>query len=188
VNLTFLPGVPENPLYSIIALLPFIAAALLYAEGRKPGAFLAAWIPITLLPPLLIVMTDVEYPVGERFLYLPAAGFCLLLAYVAGSIRNKRVLASCFIPVLALYMAGTYSRVQTWKSDTAIWENAALNSPKHVLPHIHHGISLTKAGRQAEGEEAFKAALANNGITQDELLLIAKFLNDPWTRRRGCLP
>lgn len=178
VNLTFLPGVPENPLYSIIAILPFIAAALLYTEGRRPGAFLAAWIPVTLLPPLLIVMTDVDYPMGERFLYLPAAGFCLLMAYVAGSIRNKRVLASCFIPLLALCMAGTYSRVQTWKSDTAIWENAALNSPEQVLPHIHYGISLIKAGRPAEGKEAFKAALGNDGITQDELLLIARFLHD----------
>jgi tetratricopeptide (TPR) repeat protein len=178
VNLNLLPGIPENPLLLFVALIPLVLAAVLYTEGRKTGAFLAAWIPVTILPALLVVMAGVEFPIGERYLYLPSVGACMLLAFFAGGIRNKRVLAACFIPIVAFWISDTSGRVQTWGSDTAIWEDTALKGPDQVLPRIHQGISLIKAGRQAEGKEAFKAALGNDGITQDNMLLIAKVLHN----------
>jgi hypothetical protein len=178
VNLNLLPGIPENPLLLFIALMPLVLAAVLYTEGRKTGAFLAAWIPVTVLPALLVVMAGVEFPLGQRYLYLPSVGACMLLAFFAGGIRSQRTLAACFIPILAFCIAGTSGRVQTWRSDTAIWEDTALKSPEQVLPLVHQGISLIKAGRLEEGKEALRAAMGHNGITQDDMLLIAKVLHN----------
>ncbi len=177
LHLNFLPTVPDGIIYAIVALLPLGVAAVLYSEGKRRLVFLVSWTIITLLPSILTAMTDIEYPVGERFLYLPSAGFCLLLAAGAGAVGNKKIIAAVFVPLLALYTAGTFDRVQTWKDEVSLWKDTAGKTSGHSLPHINHAYALIKNGMQEEGKKALKTAIRQDGITHEELALAMKLFS-----------
>jgi tetratricopeptide (TPR) repeat protein len=176
LHLNFLPAVPSSILYAIIGLLPLGAAATLFYEGKKRPAFLLAWIIITLLPSVLTAMAfAVDFPVGERFLYLPSAGFCLLLAAAAGAVKNKKIIASVFIPVLALYMAGTLDRALTWGDPAALWQDTALKNPDHILPGTNYVAALVKNGSLPdEGKKALETVLRQGKMDQREVVFVMK--------------
>lgn len=175
VHLNFLPAVPSSVLYAVIGLLPLGAAATLFYEGKKRPAFLLAWVIITLLPSVLTAMAFlVDFPVGERFLYLPSAGFCLLLAAAAGTVRSKKIIAAVSIPLLALYMAGTLARTLTWDNPAALWKDTALKTPGHVLPRVHYAAQLIKDGMHREGKDELLEALRMADIDQEETIFALK--------------
>ncbi|MEK9144501.1 MAG: tetratricopeptide repeat protein, partial [Elusimicrobiota bacterium] len=62
-------------------LLAGAALAAPFCSVRRPlRAFLSLWILLGLLPVLHLIPFANHSPVADRYLYLPAAGFCLLLA------------------------------------------------------------------------------------------------------------
>jgi tetratricopeptide (TPR) repeat protein len=91
VALNFHVGLPAHPTPTSVLIGLMMASLLgggLVATWRcaRPLFPWIAWIPIMLLPPLLFTLYApaplVGYYTAERFLYLPSAGWCVLLGFL----------------------------------------------------------------------------------------------------------
>jgi tetratricopeptide (TPR) repeat protein len=114
------------------AYRPLLGAALLAAlafvatRGRVAALFAA----IVFLPYLLVSQFIV--PAGaifaERFLYLPVAGVCLLLALAIGAlgVGARRVA----IAVSVVFGIAMFARSGDWRTDATIFAATARNNPK----------------------------------------------------------
>jgi hypothetical protein len=83
----FTESPPAGPANVITAALLFglIALGVIYSikKRNKVSAFALLWIPFTLFPSVLIALTDIpSASLAERYLYIPSAGFCLLLGCI----------------------------------------------------------------------------------------------------------
>jgi tetratricopeptide (TPR) repeat protein len=177
LNLSLVPAVPENPVYYILAILPFVLSAFLFSVERRMGAFLAAWVIITLIPSLLIVLSGTEPSLGERYLYLPSVGFCLLLAGVAAKARSRVALLACVVPVLAFYAAGTYDRARDWKDDLTLWADATARNPGSSLARINYGMALIREGSEERGVEELSEAVVQDDLDGGKLLHVIESLS-----------
>lgn len=121
-------------------LWPLWLAALAVAawglRRSRESLFALAWIVVALLPVLHLIPFSNVSPVADRYLYLPAAGLCLLLAHVFGaSVRGERALA-----VLALVWAGlSFSRNLDYRSARGLFEQTARCAPDNARAHFLAG-------------------------------------------------
>lgn len=158
------------------------AFAMVFAFGftfyrkRNPVAALAnAWVPLFLLPALPILC------VGERYLYIPSFGFCVLLALAwswmceAGA---KKTATAALVALLSAYVARAAVRVPEWKDNKTLYESALEHEPNARLAR-HVGDAYTDANdltnalrlyeRAAELDPHDYVALVNIGKALFEL-------------------
>lgn len=128
------------------------------------------WYVLTLLPVANFVL-----PVGtfmaERFLFLPSAAFCALVAGLALSSRMQKLRAAV-VPVLCivclLFAGRTLFRLPAWKSNYTLvkadWKRASRNAR---VQHMLGEQLMLRAKREAEpgnwltgSEEAYRRSLA----------------------------
>jgi tetratricopeptide (TPR) repeat protein len=178
VNLNLLPSLPETAFLALLALLPFVLMGLFMMEGKRRFVLLIGWVILAIIPSLPVALTDEPFPVGARFLYFPTVVLALFLAYAMGHLKNRKAFAGLLIPVLALAMTGTMLRVQDWRSPVALWEDTAAKTPAVALPRIMHGAALAQAGMYDQAYRALAGAAAQNGVTQEELLLAMRVLGN----------
>jgi tetratricopeptide (TPR) repeat protein len=178
VNLSMVPERPGSLLYPILAMVPFALLALLYYRGMMKESFLMAWILITLSPALLIAASGAEPSIGERFLYLPSVGFCLLAALAFLKIKGGRaMLAVCTVPVIALYALGTYDRAHVWKDDLSVWEDALSKNEKSSLVNINYGIALAREGYRDRAVEVISDAVVREDLNESGLIRIIELFS-----------
>jgi protein O-mannosyl-transferase len=163
----FIGSVPAGQMYLIasILLLCIIALSASYSiiKGYNAIGFSLIWIPVTLIPSLLVALSDMaSAPVAERYLYIPSAGICLLLgcAFVypgKNSAGNKVSLALAFL-LAGSYLLFTVNRQAVWRDRLSLWGDTAEKSPLSSIPHINYGLALLDAGRE---NEALRELLKN---------------------------
>lgn len=177
----FSPVMPLHDLRAIAAILFLIAAAggILYGARRAPlAAFAALWVCVTLIPALNV------YAVGrnvfaERYLYLPSAGFCLLIALVAvwaGRWLPVRVRLPvggvALASVLTWFIAQNIARNPVWKDDSALFVRTLESSPD--APFVQNMVASVQAN-DPKGQAAAEAhylravSLAENEVPPDRL-------------------
>lgn len=177
----FSPVMPLHDLRAIAAILFLIAAAggILYGARRAPlAAFAALWVCITLIPSLNV------YAVGrnvfaERYLYLPSAGFCLLVVLVAAwagrwlPIRFRLpVAAFALASVLTWFIAQNIARNPVWKDDSALFVQTLESAPD--APFVQNMVASVQPN-DADGQAAAEAhylravSLAENEAPPDRL-------------------
>ena len=141
-NLNLLPSIPENPVYLMIFILPLIATGILYIAGYKIEGFTLTWIILTLSPSLLILFSQIAAPIGERYLYLPSAGFAILMGLLLRRIKNWKAVALIVTAVFTVYGLTTYERLKVWKSDATLWEDTVKKNPASITAHTNYGRAL----------------------------------------------
>jgi tetratricopeptide (TPR) repeat protein len=128
------------------------AVILLFAVGvwklRGKIAWSAAWIPLTLLPSLLVALVAV--PLSERNLYLPSVGFCWLAASVLSRLRPALANAICGA-IAALYLAGCWVRLPDWRDDLPLFNRALQLDPDNTAIPLRLSGEL---GRRRQYKEA----------------------------------
>jgi tetratricopeptide (TPR) repeat protein len=120
-------------------------------DDERPAYWLALLLLGAPFLPASGLLFDVGFVVAERVLYLPSAGFCLLLALAAsraagglggggggrgahsgsphnGSARRSAVLGCCAL-VLCLYGAKTHTRNGDWRTSRSLFASAAALNP-----------------------------------------------------------
>ncbi len=155
------PGVPE------IAALGFAAAYLglvIWSAKRFPVAMLAlSWSALCYL-----IVSNLIFPIGtifgERLLYLPAIGFCLLLAsglaqWAARSQAARRAAMALALVTLGLYAVRFVTRCGDWASDDALFAATVRDSPRSAKAHSNRGFTHQIAGRHVEAIESYRTAL-----------------------------
>ncbi|KAA3612850.1 MAG: hypothetical protein DWQ01_03880 [Planctomycetota bacterium] len=136
----------ERGLPALLGLLLLIAGAIwwLKQSRRSPAKGIACGL---LLFPLLTVLnlgSLGQFPFEERFLYLPAAGFCLGLAAVAAGLFANREsspqrirIATAVLLLLALLQgAFAWNPVSHWQNEEAFYRWARQSSPNAVMSYL----------------------------------------------------
>jgi hypothetical protein len=89
------------------------------SELKEQNRFLIGLVILFMLSllPVINLRLTLYQTQGERFLYLPSVFSCLLIAYLAAIlIRNRRLLFSILICVLAFYSVRLYQTNQSWSA------------------------------------------------------------------------
>jgi Flp pilus assembly protein TadD len=168
-------------------ILPAIALALLVAAltfCRRSVSRMVWFALVLVIAPLLPVLrlgqiTNGEYLVFDRYLYLPALGWCYLLALMVlpGWLRNEAAkrsgratqgqLKRPAIPRLTLivllllsFMAVSLYESKHWADELSLWSNAARVRPAYWAAHYNMGVALLDAGRFSEAVDELKRAAA----------------------------
>jgi tetratricopeptide (TPR) repeat protein len=138
------------------------ALALAWSWRRSPVAFVC----LALAGASYVVVSNVLVPTGsifaERFVYLPSAGVCALLAMAAvrAAGRSRAVVATVVVATLVWWSGVTWARNRIWRDPTSFAEALVREAPRSA--HAHHVLATTLAGRGLEDAalEEFDRALA----------------------------
>jgi len=147
---------------------------------RHPLAFAGAWFFLILAPSssLLPIVTEVA---AEHRMYLPLAApiTCAVVGVYlgAGALRKRWRLVERHLPsragwiaggaatlaVVLLLGSGTRARNRDYESDVRLWGDTVAKQPANQRARVAYGTVLASAGRLAEAESEFRAAVALNG-------------------------
>ncbi len=159
----------------LVTLLVMAALfATVYIAWRRRAiipAFAILLFFITLAPVsnlFILIGTDM----GERLLYLPSAGFCLLLAYVLDQgirlLRKPRISAqSSAVPIALLVIAAmlsgaygvrTWTRNYDWQNDFRLFLSATQVSPRSARAHFNLGNMYKERNELEKAAEHYRTA------------------------------
>lgn len=168
----YIDTIPVDPASLILGGAGLLTAAAAGAWWVRAGQwlplFFLSWTLLALLPSLTILWKIPEAPLAERYLYLPSAGFCLLLGWLAARAaeqpsRAVRVAAPACTALLVLAgLAGTVRRNPVWRDNFALWSDTASKSTTSGMPLRSLGTALLQEGRREEARRAFEQALARS--------------------------
>ncbi|MBI3580890.1 MAG: hypothetical protein HY098_02230 [Nitrospinae bacterium] len=150
----------------VILLAASFAAALTFAwvvRKRAPlVSFGIGWFFLHLVPTNSVIpRLDVA---SEHHLYVPLFGL-ILAVFGPLTATNPAVVKSgrarvAFGLLLFLLFAFTVHRNAAYATEIALWEDAAAKSPAKARPHNNLGHAYHLAGRFADAEREYRAALA----------------------------
>jgi Flp pilus assembly protein TadD len=138
------------------------AAAVAAVTRRRPAGFALVLLILPLAPALHVgaLNQGIGNAFTERYLYLPSAGFVLLVAWAFG--RLARVGRAPTVAAVALvvvaYSVGTVRRVPVWENSLTLWTDAAARSPGSAIARMNHGFALLYDGQNEPGREELRAA------------------------------
>ncbi len=135
-----------------LAVVGGIAFALLRVPALRVPACAGAAIVIALQPLSCLVpgfrllrFADVEFPVSERFLYIPAIFAASLVAWCALRVASRTKPIVGWGLVVVLVVAGatrTAVRNRDWRDNFALFEATVATSPDSVRMRLNHGAAL----------------------------------------------
>jgi len=163
----FIGEVPANTYYtasSLFVLLTIsIISFILLKKGKKNLFFNILWIITTLAPSSLVAIFKIaSTPIAERYLYIPSAGYCILLAsaILNPRLRNQRLSIPIMMLICLVFLPFNIKRQGVWKDNLSLWEDTSKKSFHHALPHTNYALALMKANREEEAIREFTIALA----------------------------
>ncbi|MEQ1919485.1 MAG: tetratricopeptide repeat protein [Elusimicrobiota bacterium] len=136
------------------AALAGYAAGIWMLRRRPRELWLAAWIGLALTPFLHFIAFANFSPVADRYLYLPVAGFCLLLAQL-----SKRSALAALCGLLAVWGGVTARRNGLYRSERSIFEQTSACAPSNPRAQSLYGLACLRDGDPAAGEAAFRRVL-----------------------------
>jgi hypothetical protein len=152
----FISTVPSGLYYFVFSVLVILILCLVgyisIRKGEGITAFSIYWIFSTLGPHSIVAMFGVAVtPLAERFLYIPSAGFCLLIGYflleASKRLNYEKVGWALGFILCMFYLFFTISGQSIWKDNVSLWQYASKKSPNHAIPHVNYGTSLLQAGK-----------------------------------------
>ncbi|GBD38375.1 hypothetical protein HRbin37_00624 [bacterium HR37] len=162
----FIGEVPANPYYTASSLFVLLTISvisfILLIRGEKSFFFNILWIIITLAPSLLVAIFKIaSTPIAERYLYIPSAGYCILLAsaILNPRLRNQRLSILILVLICLVFLPFNIKRQGVWEDNLSLWEDTSKKSFHHALPHTNYALALMKANREEEAIREFTIAL-----------------------------
>jgi len=153
------------------------------------GLFAAFWILVTLLPAMDLGALG-RNPFTERYLFLPSAGFCLLVVLIAAwaiqqtPVGVRRYLGPGLLAVvLVSFLIKTVERNSEWKDDLTIFSAALPLSPD--APFVHNMIATHESDDSTPSADAEQhylraAELAEKQTPPDRLDAVTAYRGLAW--------
>ncbi|MER3445488.1 MAG: hypothetical protein C4291_01025 [Candidatus Dadabacteria bacterium] len=162
----FITTVPQGLYYSIssilVILLLCVAGFISIRRKEYVTPFSIFWVFVTLGPSSLVTIIPLTAtPLADRYLYIPSAGYCLLIGYLIIEFKKERMRLLCYALGFALclfYLFFTIRGQGIWKDDLTFWRDISKRSPDRFIPHINYGAALRDVGRTDEAIEEFLTA------------------------------
>ena len=106
----------------------------------------------------------VGFVVAERVLYMPSAGWCMIVALGFQKLsclkpQLSSVVKSGAALTLLVHIAKTVSRNEEWNTDLQLYESGVRANPSNVKLHNNYGMMLSDLGRHDEAYAAYQRAL-----------------------------
>ncbi len=144
-----------------LAVLLIVVAAGIVCRRRLPlVTFGLLWLGITILPVSNIIPT-MQF-VAERFLYLPAFGFCLVVVelfawgYSHARATPRTVLVGLLVALLGFYAIRTVVRNGDWRNRETLFRVTAEAAPNSIRPNKNYAVCLLNRGAYAEAGAIFE--------------------------------
>ncbi len=99
---------------------------------------------------------------AERFLYLPSAGFCLLIAVAHGELRRRSgSVTVTLLAVVCCLAAGwqTHSYATVWQNDLSLWRYTCKVVPASPVAWYNYGTALLHDDQVHQAVVAYSRAL-----------------------------
>lgn len=151
----------------VAALLAWLAVSVLvFTRGTAQVRFWYLWFWICFLPTSNIVPLNTYYQ--DRYMYVPAIGLFVMLAllveHLGAALEGRRLMARRILsPAVligaVLYLApATYLRMDVWRDDLSLWEDAAAKYPGEFKPTMNLAVTYHRLGRLEAAERTYVAA------------------------------
>jgi len=158
-------------LLSVALIITCIIAAIKIRKASKEISFSIFWVFVTLLPVSNIWPLS-DYMAG-RYLYIPSAGFCFLVAVLLFRLNTLKVFAvspnflkrfakGTVVILIIFYSIFTIIRNRVWRNDTSLWLELVKNYPNNGLAHSNLGGSFKKSGLIDKAIAEYKIAITLN--------------------------
>lgn len=134
------------------------------------------WVVVPLLPCLYLPATGYSYYVyAERYLYLPSAGYVILIAALSRHAIRKSLLgkqtAAFFVLLMVItgvfFAKTTLERNRVWKDDYSLWADTVIKSPDSDIAHNNLGVAYENQGRLDDALKEYEAAISLNRFYTD---------------------
>jgi Flp pilus assembly protein TadD len=147
VNLTFFYSLEATSRITSRVLLVLLLFAIAAWKLRGKMAWSLFWIPLTLVP--VLVVSRVVVPLAERNLYLASVGFVWIAAEALVRLSKTRQLVLAGAVCIA-YFAVDSLRVPVWKDELALFGQALQLHPDNTSIRMRVSSELGRRGRYDE--------------------------------------
>ncbi|XP_064413712.1 protein O-mannosyl-transferase TMTC4 isoform X3 [Latimeria chalumnae] len=176
-------------------LIGLICQAVFSDDGKR-RRILTLGLSLLVIPflPASNLFFRVGFVIAERVLYLPSAGYCLLLTYGIGTLSRrariyKKVFAAAVFGLVLLSILHSVNRSRQWKSEEQLFKSALPVCPLNAKVHYNVGKNLADKGNQMAAikyyrdavRPDFAAAWMNLGIVQNSLKRFDDAEKSYWT-------
>ena len=146
----FYLSVPDDGIISAPGAVFSAVAALgmaAWAYRDRASRFGLAWMILLLLPPLLLALSsDKQYAI--RYMYMPMAGFSIMLASLVARAGRFKVQAAAVLCAVALVLgAMSYAATANWKDNVAFYKMAVRSNPAYIGGYVGIADHYQEAGR-----------------------------------------
>ncbi|MBI5493370.1 MAG: tetratricopeptide repeat protein [Deltaproteobacteria bacterium] len=156
----------------VLAAVVFILALAL--SLRKRQAFIGLLLIALPLLPVLYIPALSNAAFADRYLYLPSAGFAMLISFAIGPIfasskarKARAVIMPLFAAVLVLYSAGSFKRSAVWKDDLTLWQDTIVKSPSSKYAHYNLALAYREKGEIDKAIADFEEAIRLDPAYED---------------------
>lgn len=151
-----------------LTLVSFLAFGLARARSRDKSALGMLWFVMT-YSVVSNVFINLGTPMNDRFLFMPSAGFMLLLAALFVKVMEQwqgfpsRIMRGAVLLVLAAYALLMFSRNRDWRDDLALFAHDVTVSDKSARCHVMYGKLLAEAAASTHDAVLKERQLAEAG-------------------------
>jgi tetratricopeptide (TPR) repeat protein len=171
--------------YIVPAVLVFLAVLAGLIWGRRwPWLTVVALLHVVLLGPVLGFLQAGPQEVADRYSYLPAVGWAILvgaaLLWLWQRPRLRPAAVACIgLSVLSIVGLGALTSQQSlvWRTSTALWEQAVRAAPC-ATAHQNLGASYARTSRLPDAILQYRAALQIEPLNKPSQQGLAKALTD----------
>ena len=168
VDLTVFHKVPRggllNPPWFLPAWISLLAAAVLVVRSRdRIALFCLFWMVINYAPISNFVPIQSDL-ITERYLYMPAVGFFIVLGVLFSWIhtqgRSKQALWGITAVVITACAVLTVQRNLDWKNDLALFSSGTRNDPMSPAAHFNLGTAYRENNDLPSASREWEKTLA----------------------------
>lgn len=140
-------------LWSACLLTSMGFVAIRFRKRAPVILFGLTWFVLALLPVLNFVPISLQ--MADRYLYVALAGFAWSVAWGIEKIQPSKLQWAVAAAVLIVYGVMAEQRVQVWRSDVALWGDAARKAPHDTISWNNYGKALADSEQINEAEKVF---------------------------------
>jgi Flp pilus assembly protein TadD len=156
-----------NNLIGVTGLVGLVIISLVVYKRQRIIFFGIWWFLLTLFPVYNII--EIFNPLADRYLYLPLAGFCMVLSLLLTDLapristfvpqKSKIVTGSLIVALLVTYSTISIARNRDWRDEYSLWSKTLQTTPNSAVAHGNLGRVYLDRGQLKAAIDEFKAAL-----------------------------
>ncbi|HRU05042.1 MAG TPA: tetratricopeptide repeat protein [Candidatus Brocadiia bacterium] len=140
-----------------------MAGVMAWAAWRWRLGGLALFWTVAAMGPAANLVVNTGRPLADQRLYLPSAGFALLVGagwMALGRWRwSRQALQGLGLVLCLVYAVAQMNALTAWRSPRALWVAGLRASPNLVGPHLNLGEAYVSMGHYAAAAELFRQAI-----------------------------